>query len=79
MRLGSRILRNIFHKPNKRRNRSTLDNVVGVAVGIAAVYKIGKAILNKIKSLRHKKDEAQVQQPQQQVKAQTAQKLQKTV
>ena len=42
MRLGSRILRNIFHKPNKRRNRSTLDNVVGVAVGIAAVTAVRK-------------------------------------
>ena len=42
MRLGSRILRNIFHKPNKRRNKSTLDNVVGVAVGIAAVTAVRK-------------------------------------
>lgn len=42
MRLGSRILRSMFHKPNKRRNKSTLDNVVGVAVGIAAVTAVRK-------------------------------------
>lgn len=42
MGLGRWILRSMFHKPNKHRNRSTLDNAVGVAVGIAAVTAVRK-------------------------------------
>ncbi|MCR5528752.1 MAG: hypothetical protein K6F49_06005 [Saccharofermentans sp.] len=42
MGLGRWILRSMFHKPNRRRNNSTLDNVVGVALGVAAVTAVRK-------------------------------------
>ncbi len=63
---------------NKKSDMATTALVT--AVGIAAVYKIGKAIVNKIKSLKQNKAEAQqVQTAQAQTEVQKGQNLQKTV
>ena len=56
---------NDFSEKNENKKSDTSNTVLFAAVGIAAIYKAGKAIINKIKKMRHKDEEPQVQQVEQ--------------